>query len=240
MNSRKCDNVIYVNKTIPIRNIDEEHSLVYNEEKFDYKDALFFDLEHYVYRKPIAIGVFGCAYYEEENNSIELTQIMIEKAEEADDILLDSLRYFKYAKEKLHKKYIVTFSGDNDFFMFNTLIKEKGINYILDKQYKSIDIQKEFQKKTNEGIGLKSLEILFNINRECESISGVQIAKSFGKYFKENSNYKMSKKKANKILRYNEEDVVNLFYIAMEWQKYIDDINVENIVEAREKCKSQS
>lgn len=232
--------MIYVDKAISIDEIDEEYSLMYDEKKFNYKDALFFDLEHYVYRRPIAIGVFGCAYYEEDSNSIRLTQLMIEKAEEADDILIDALKYFKNAKEKLKKKYIVTFSGDNDFFMFNTLIKDKGINYRLENQYKSIDIQKEFQKKTNEGIGLKSLEILFHINRECESISGVQIAKSFGKYFKENGHYKMSKKKANKILRYNEEDVVNLFYIAMKWEKYIDDINVENIIEAREKCKSQS
>lgn len=232
--------MIYVNKTISIDEVDEEYSLTYNEKKFNYKDALFFDLEHYVYRRPIAIGVFGCAYYEEESHSIRLTQLMIERAEEADEILIDALRYFKYAKEKLKKKYIVTFSGDNDFFMFNTLIKDKGINYRLENQYKSIDIQKEFQKKTNEGIGLKSLEILFHINRECESISGVQIAKSFGKYFKENGHYKMSKKKADRILRYNQEDVVNLFYIAMKWEKYVNDINVENIIEAREKCKSQN
>lgn len=45
-------------------NFSDENELIFNENKELYKKAIFFDLEHYVYRKPVCVGVFGCCYYD--------------------------------------------------------------------------------------------------------------------------------------------------------------------------------
>ena len=42
-----------------------------------YKHAIYFDLEHYVYKKPICIGVFGCCYYDDDLKKLKVTQYMI-------------------------------------------------------------------------------------------------------------------------------------------------------------------
>lgn len=59
-------------------NFSDENELIFNENKELYKKAIFFDLEHYVYRKPVCVGVFGCCYYDSIKNAIEVTQYMIE------------------------------------------------------------------------------------------------------------------------------------------------------------------
>ena len=61
---------------------------------------------------------------------------------------------------------------------------------------------------------LKTLEKKFNIEREGEVMSGSNLAKTFHKVLKDREYFeRMPKEKIEKILVYNEQDVVNLFHI---------------------------
>lgn len=204
------------------------------------EQLIFFDLEHYVYKKPKCIGVFGACEYDEKSNEIKVTQYMIEDKEEATHILYLAKKYFVNMKEK-GKKAIVTFSGNNDFTVINYLFKEQGIYYNFNDEFDSIDIQKQYEKDKNSSIGLKNLEKIFDIVREGEVISGSNLAKTFHKVIKDRSYFKrMPKEKIDKILQYNEQDVVNLYYIYINWKKYIlkednKEINeIKNIEEIEE------
>lgn len=181
--------------------------------------ALYFDLEHYVYKVPICVGVFGCAVYEKEQLSV--TQYMIENGDEVIPILEKAILYFKEA-EKNGIKYIVTFSGNNDFVVINYLFKKYELDYNVCEHFISLDIQKEYEKITKKGIGLKALEKEFEIERECDLISGSNLAKTFSKVIKDKDYfYRMPMEKKDKILNYNEDDVTNLFYILCQWNKYM-------------------
>jgi len=204
------------------------------------EELIFFDLEHYVYKKPKCIGVFGACEYNKYSKEIKVTQYMIEDKDEAIDILYLAKKYFMNMK-KNGKKAIVTFSGNNDFTVINYLFKEERIYYNFDEEFDSIDIQKEYEKDKSTSIGLKNLEKIFDIVREGEVISGSNLAKTFHKVIKDRSYFKrMPQEKIDKILQYNEQDVVNLYYIYVNWKKYIfeeveeeiDDIeNIRNIEE---------
>ena len=123
----KSGSVIIRENTIQIGEILSERVSEFQGKLDIYKDALFFDLEHYVYKKPICIGVFGCCYYDEKSKSLMVTQYMIENKKEAQEILLMAEQYFIKMYTNYHKKYIVTFSGNNDFTVINYLFKKKNI-----------------------------------------------------------------------------------------------------------------
>ncbi|URZ15567.1 ribonuclease H-like domain-containing protein [Clostridium felsineum] len=191
-----------------------------------YSKALFFDLEHYVYKKPICIGVFGCAYYDEETKNLKTTQYMIENRKDSEEILKIAEEYFIKAKIKLKKEYIVTFSGNNDFTVVNYLFKKNNINMEVNKEFKSIDLQKEYEKVTKKCVGLKNLEKVFEINRESEIISGSTLAKTFGKIVKdEEYSLRMPEEKKDKILLYNRQDVESLFNMITTWNKYVKEVD---------------
>ena len=207
----------------------------YDVEKFDLKDvlnkvddieafkkAIYFDLEHYVYKKPICIGIFGCCYYDEETNKLFSTQYMIENKNEVHTLLLLARDYFQRMYSELNKRYIVTFSGNNDFTVINSLFKQYGVDFDIKSHFKEIDLQKEFSKLSNskENIGLKNLEKIAGINRKNELISGITIAKTFAKIIKD-ADYinRVPKEKIDRILNYNLDDVVNLYYIYVKWEK---------------------
>jgi uncharacterized protein YprB with RNaseH-like and TPR domain len=193
-------------------------------------EIIFFDLEHYVYKKPKCIGVFGACEYDKGNNNILVTQYMIEDRDEATNILYLAKDYFIKMKQK-GKKAIITFSGNNDFTVINYLFKENGISYDFNKEFDSIDIQKEYEKYKKISIGLKKLEKIFNIEREGEVISGSNLAKTFHKVMKDKSYFKrMPEEKIEKILLYNEQDVINLYYIYVNWKKYIFEDIIEDDV----------
>ena len=194
------------------------------------EELIFFDLEHYVYKKPKCIGVFGACEYDKKSSSLKVTQYMIEDKEEGVEILYMAERYFEKMRAK-GKKAIVTFSGNNDFTVIKYLFKEKGIKYNFEEKFDSIDIQKEYEKEKSTSIGLKNLEKMFDIEREGEVISGSNLAKTFHKVIKDNSYFKrMPQEKIDKILQYNEQDVTNLYVIFVNWKKYIiSDIN--NIID---------
>lgn len=207
-----------------------------NEEDNEaFKKAIYFDLEHYVYKKPICIGVFGCCYYDSELNKLVSTQYMIENKNEVHTLLLLARDYFEKMYIQLNKRYIVTFSGNNDFTVINYLFKQYGVEFEIKNYFKEIDLQKEFSKisHSKENIGLKNLEKLAGIDRKNDVISGVTIAKTFAKIIKDREYInRVPKDKLTKILNYNLDDVINLFYIYVKWNKIkrlvLEDKNAEN------------
>lgn len=213
--------MIVEEKCIPVDNIDSKECFERDGDNEIYKKALFFDLEHYIYKKPICIGVFGCAYYDQNLNEIKSTQYMIENKSDAVNILNLAKEYFYKAKKEFNKEYIVTFSGNNDFTMINYLFEKNNIDIKVNEYFKSVDLQKEYEKISGKVIGLKNLEKIFNISRESELISGSTLAKTFSKVIKDDDYFnRMPDEKKMKILSYNSQDVTSLFYMLISWFKY--------------------
>ena len=218
-------------ETLPydIESIIQNHQVTCKPE-----EIIFFDLEHYVYKKPKCIGVFGACIYNNLDKKLYVTQYMIENKGEVVDILLLAKKYFMKMK-KSGKKVIVTFSGNNDFTVIKYLFDKYNIYYDFEKQYESVDIQKEYERDMNTSIGLKNLEKVFEIHREGEVISGSNLAKTFHKILKDKDYIKrMPKEKIETILLYNEQDVVNLYAIFAEWKKYIKSEIIEEEVETEQ------
>ncbi len=205
---------------IPVDKFEKQYFLE-NEYEILPEEIIFFDLEHYVYKKPKCIGVFGACVYNNERNSLHVTQYMIENKRESLDILNLALRYFEDMKKK-GKKAISTFSGNNDFTVINYLFNKNKITYNFKEEFISIDLQKAYEKDMKTSIGLKKLEKIFDIDRQGEVISGSNFAKTFHKVMKDSDYVKrMPQEKIEKILLYNEQDVVNLYYIYTNWKRYI-------------------
>jgi uncharacterized protein YprB with RNaseH-like and TPR domain len=209
---------------ISVEEIISEDVIELNGLKEIYKSAIFFDLEHYVYKKPICIGVFGSCYYDDESNSIKVTQYMIENKKDSEEILRMAEEYFKKAYYEDNKRYIVTFSGNNDFTVINYLFDKHKIKLNLEEFFQGIDIQKLYEAVKGVCTGLKTLEKLFCIDRdEKELISGSNLAKTFSKIVKDDKYIqRMPKEKINKILLYNEQDVISLFNMLINWNKFIE------------------
>ncbi len=221
--------VIIRNNIIPVTSIDLDYVLSNDDNNLLYEDALFFDLEHYVYKKPICIGVFGCCYYDKNTSSIHVTQYMIENKKDAEQILYMVEDYFQEQRCKFNKKYIVTFSGNNDFTVLRYLYNKSGMEYNIEEVFGQIDLQKEYEKIKKVGIGLKNLEKIFDINRESELISGSNLAKTINKIMNCESYFqRMPEEKKDKILLYNEQDVVSLFHIVTNWKKYMKEEKEED------------
>lgn len=194
------------------------------------EELIFFDLEHYVYKKPKCIGVFGACIY--ENNKLFVTQYMIENKNETVKILNLARKYFMKMKRK-GKSAIVTFSGNNDYTVINYLFEKYGINYNFTRNFQDIDIQREYEKEMGHSIGLKNLEKEFDIHREGEVISGSNLAKTFNKVLKDKDYIsRMPKEKIDTILLYNEQDVVNLYNIYVSWNLHLK--NKEDLKETLE------
>jgi uncharacterized protein YprB with RNaseH-like and TPR domain len=212
--------VIIRDKRIKIAGFCEDDSLIAAEGKPVYNDALFFDLEHYIYRVPICMGVFGCCYYEEKERELRITQYMIENERDSVEILDMARDYFQEMQIKKEKSHIVTFSGNNDFTVIRHLFKKYGIDFSIDDEFKHLDLQKQYEKEKKEGIGLKALEKIFEIDRGEELISGSTLAKTFGKLMRDPEYmHRIPRQKIEKILSYNEQDIVSLFLIYVNWNK---------------------
>lgn len=219
---------------VEVEKVSKEFMLCTNEVNVSPEDVIFFDLEHYVYKKPKCIGVFGACVYNKKENKIYVTQYMIENKNEVVSLLVLAKKYFINMKNA-GKKAIVTFSGNNDFTVINYLFKKYNIEYDFSIEYDSIDIQKEYEKERKTSIGLKNLEKLFDIHREGELISGSNLAKTFHKVLKDKEYIiRMPKEKIETILLYNEQDVTNLCIIFKKWKQYISNIEDEEIEELDE------
>ncbi|HSP47078.1 MAG TPA: ribonuclease H-like domain-containing protein [Clostridiaceae bacterium] len=194
--------------------------------------SIFFDLEHYLYKKPICIGVFGAAVYDPESQALVSTQYMIENKKDAEEILYLAEDYFLRMKKE-GKDNIVTFSGNNDFTVINHLFNKHEIDMTFDDLFRKVDLQKEYEKKFKKNIGLKNLERLFSIKREGEVISGATLAKTFSRIMKDRDYiHRMPAEKVHKILVYNEQDVVNLARIMNHWEAVdiTDVLTLEGII----------
>ncbi|MCM0650654.1 ribonuclease H-like domain-containing protein [Clostridium swellfunianum] len=209
------ENEIYIGE------VDNSFALDIENRKDLYKNALFFDLEHYVYKKPICVGVFGCCYYDEKDKILRVTQYMIENKDDAYDILVLAKDYFDQML-KLGKKYIVTFSGNNDYTIINYLFNKYKMDFNVEEIFKGIDLQKEYEKVRKTSIGLKALEKEFGISRDSELISGANLAKTFHKIMQDEDYVnRMPEEKKEKILLYNDQDVVSLFHMFVNWNSFI-------------------
>lgn len=214
--------MIFRENVLDIEKFSTRYSLMIDEDRELFKDSIFFDLEHYVYKKPVCIGVFGCCYFDEALNKLKVTQYMIENKTDSENILKLAEKYFTDMLFQNNKKYIVTFSGNNDFTVINYLFKQNEIEFDFEATFKQIDLQKEYEKVKKVSIGLKNLEKEFNISRDSALISGQNLAKTFSKIVKD-SDYisRMPEEKKEKILLYNEQDVVSLFHIYVNWDKIV-------------------
>ncbi|MDP4143032.1 MAG: ribonuclease H-like domain-containing protein [Bacillota bacterium] len=210
--------MIEISNKIYTNNVLKEYALDFEGSKDVFEQALFFDLEHYVYKKPICIGVFGCCYYDKIQNCLNITQYMIENKYDVKKVLFMAEEYFKEMYFKYNKRYIITFSGNNDFTVIKYLFNKYSIKFDFDSMFKHIDLQKQYEIETKNCIGLKKLEKIFNIEREGELISGSNLAKTFSKIIRDNEYInKMPEEKKEKILLYNQQDIVSLFYIYTKW-----------------------
>ena len=154
---------------------------------------------------------------------LKVTQYMAENKKDAIEILSLAKNYFEEMKMKYNKKYIVTFSGNNDFTVINYLLKAHKTDFLLEGYFGEIDLQKCYEKAEGTCIGLKALEKIFEIDRESELISGSNLAKTFSKIVKDDDYInRMPQEKKEKILLYNQQDVVSLFYIYVDWYNRID------------------
>jgi len=218
--------MLILNETIPAMINSVDSTLKYRGKDI-IGDSIFFDLEHYLYKEPIAIGVFGAAVYHKDEKAIKTTQYMIENKKDARVILNMTREYFTEMK-KIGKKYLVTFSGNNDFLVVNHLFRKYEIDYDFNEEFELVDIQKEYETKFRKNIGLKNLEKLHHIERDGDPISGMTLAKTFSKIIKDRGYIeRMPADKITRILKYNEQDVVNLFNIMNQWEEVtIDDVMV--------------
>lgn len=209
----------------------EEDMLRHEELNYIPGDLIFFDLEHYVYKKPKCIGVFGACVFDTFKKEINVTQYMIENKYENEDILMLAKKYFEGQKAS-GKKAIVTFSGNNDFTVIKYLFDKYGIEFNFESEFDSVDIQKEYERFKGKSIGLKNLEKIFEIFRDGDVISGSNLAKTFHKVMKDKDYIKrMPREKIEKILLYNEQDVVSLYHMYTNWNKYIDEEGTEEVEE---------
>jgi len=214
--------VIKRENSIKIEECSEEFTLDIEGNCHIFKDAIFFDLEHYLYKKPICIGVFGCAYYDSDTRELKITQYMIEEKKDALPILNLAKEYFEDMHNNFNKRYIVTFSGNNDFTVIDYLFNKNNIQCNIDDLFKKVDLQKEYEKASGENIGLKNLEKKFGIEREGELISGGNLSKTFCKVMKDfDYMNRMPEEKRQRILLYNEQDVASLFSMIVDWKKFM-------------------
>lgn len=221
-------------EVIPVMVQDREQTLKFQGNEI-IRDAIFFDLEHYLYKEPIAIGVFGAAVYDEKMSAVVTTQYMIENKKDAKAILEMTKEYFSTQKNN-GRKYLVTFSGNNDFLVINHLYKKYNIDFNFAEEFILIDLQKEYEHKFKKNIGLKNLEKLHHIDRCGELISGMTLAKTFSKIIKDQGYFdRMPLEKVEKILKYNEDDVVNLFNIMNHWEA----VTIEDVLVLEEKLQQE-
>lgn len=230
---------------VKVDKIDCNQSLVYSKEDIEinnvFENALFFDLEHYIYKKPICIGVFGCCYYEKAEGVLKVTQYMIENQSDVPKILVLAKDYFSKSYKNLNKSYMVTFSGNNDYLVINKLFEKYNIDFNIAEHFIDIDLQKQYEKQTKLPTGLKALEKVFEINRETELISGSTLAKTFCKIVKDEGYFsRMPEQKIEKILLYNEQDVVSLFEILVKWKDFVKEKVISDIPEPVEISNSEN
>lgn len=146
--------IIRENK-VKVEEYSEEFMMKSLDKEYTPEEIIFFDLEHYVYKKPKCIGVFGACEYDKKNNNILVTQYMIEDRDEATHILYLAKEYFIKMKQK-EKRPLSLFQGIMIFQLL--IIFSKKIIYIiiLVKNLIRLIFKKNMKRIKNCLLGLKS------------------------------------------------------------------------------------
>lgn len=179
--------------------------------------SVFLDLEHYIFHKPIAIGIFGAAV--REGDELVLTQYFLENRQDLKKLVRAARDYLR---EKLALGYpnLVTFAGKNDLMMLHAMFRNFSINDDLHELFEHVDLQSVFKREFSQIIGLTRLEEFAGIQRENPDISGSTIAKTFGRIMNDPKYFsRMPEEKIQRFLDYNAQDVVNLYHITARWDR---------------------
>lgn len=232
-------------KKISRRNLESKKltSTTIFDEGFRLDQCLFLDLEHYIFKVPVCIGIFGCSRI--EGDELVTNQYFLENNSDLKVLVESSIRYFETAIEEGYK-YLVTFAGKNDMTVLKSMYKKFNLDFDFSKNFKNIDIQKEIEKKFSCAIGLKDLEKIMGIHRESESISGSTIAKTFQSIMKDPDYInRIPQEKIERLLVYNRCDSDNLFYIlkdfnSIEKESLDEFITLRNQARDKEKLNLES
>lgn len=227
-----------IRKNIKLRKNSYRDLLLINGENILEK-ALFLDLEHYIYIKPKAIGIFGAGFI--EDGIFHSYQIILEKSGDIHPITEISVGLLKEMKEK-GKEYLITFSGNNDIMVMDYMAEKFRLDFRCLDNFTHIDIQKEIEKKFTISMGLKPLEKLMGIKRENEAITGSGISRVFQKIIKDPGYIKrMPEGKMDNLILYNMLDYYNLYHIMARWNRLskrkIENYRKERLSEAEERKK---
>lgn len=179
------------------------------------KKAIYIDCEHYIYKKPIALGIFGSSRV--MDNKLITEQYFLEDHNDLETVIMATRNYLIKAYSE-NIEYLVTFAGKNDISVIRAMLKKYNVDDSILDSFKHIDLQKEYEKKFKHGIGLKSLESLMDIKREGTDISGSTIAKTFSQIMKDSTYIsRIPDEKINRLIEYNRGDCENLFFILSMW-----------------------
>lgn len=198
------------------------------------RSSVFLDLEHYIYRKPICIGIFGAAVI--EGQELVLTQYFLENKADLKG-LINAAHDYLNDKRRSGYEHLVTFAGQNDLLMIHAMFLKFKIKTDLRVLFESFDLQSAFKQEFHGVVGLTALEQFAGIYRQGPEISGSTIAKTFASVMADPTYIKrMPQEKIYRLLAYNQMDVENLYYIMMNWsniskpqvQEYLDAIKRRN------------
>jgi len=221
--------LIQINKGIKVDGSFNDYMINVNGKEVPCSEVcekgVFLDLEHYVYKKPIGVVVFGACVLDKNTNELQFLQYMMENRGEKQVVLSQAEEYLRYMYECKGKRYIITFSGNNDFLVLKHLSENEMFDFGVVSRLNHVDIQKEYEKVFKKIIGLKKLEEIMNIKRESEVLNGAKIARTFGKMFSK-ENYRMANDKVDKLLLYNQQDVISLYYILEKWKEMFTNIEL--------------
>lgn len=198
--------------------------------------SVYLDLEHYIYHKPIALGIFGAAV--RENDELICTQYFLENKTDLKTMVLRSHEYLM-RKRREGYDHLVAFAARNDLMVLHAMFHKFGLNTNLREVFQVVDLQTRFHKDFSAMIGLNALEQFAGVERTGPSISGSTIAKTFAAVMAD-PNYilRMPTEKKSRLLEYNRMDVVNLYYILDAWPD-ISQVEVDRFLGERKAAQQQ-
>lgn len=204
-----------------------------NNSLIDPGRCVFLDLEHYIYHKPICIGIFGAARI--EGDELISTQYFLENSRELEALVKKSLRFLMDKKEQGYD-HLVAFAAKNDLMVLQAMFARYRITAPLREIFQVADLQQEFKKTYHAAIGLGALEKLVGITRTSPDISGSTIAKSFARIMADPGHIKrMPQEKIERLLDYNKADVENLYHILDKWESIQEEDLAELLAERERK-----
>lgn len=179
--------------------------------------AIFLDLEHYIYHKPLALGIFGAAV--REGDELVCTQYFLEDRKDLKRLVTAARGYLLSRRDEGYHQ-VVAFAARNDLMVLHAMFDKFDIDGDLHDLFEVVDLQKVFQREFGAMVGLNALEEFAGIRREGPAISGSTIAKTFASIINDPGYiHRMPVEKRIRLLDYNREDVVNLFFILANWHR---------------------